>query len=100
MKKTSKPAMPAVTTALEKHPLAVSVSVAAAICNLSRPTLYRAIHEGRLRIKRAGVRTLILTADLDRFLKELPDGTLRDVPHPPGRKPRHADMADIDALLG
>lgn len=88
-----------VSTALDNHLLAVSVSYAAAICNLSRPTLYRAIQDGRLPIKRAGTRTLILAADLERFLRELPDGTLRDVRHPPGRKRRDADAADVDALL-
>jgi hypothetical protein len=39
----------------------------------SRSALYDAIAQGRLRAKKFGRRTLILDADLRRFLRSLPD---------------------------
>lgn len=59
--------------------IAMSVAEAAATTGLSKDYLHAAIHRGALRAKRTcegrtGGRFLILAADLDRFLQELPDG--------------------------
>ncbi|HEY8127643.1 MAG TPA: helix-turn-helix domain-containing protein [Hyphomicrobium sp.] len=52
---------------------AVSISEAAARSGFGRDKIYQAIRDGRLIARKFGRRTLILTADLDKFLQELPN---------------------------
>lgn len=54
--------------------LAYSIAEAAQLSGLSRTTLYEAIGDGRLRRKKAGRKALILAADLEKFLTNLPEG--------------------------
>lgn len=51
---------------------AVSINEAAARAGFGRDKIYQAIRDGRLSARKFGRRTLILTADLDKFLEELP----------------------------
>ncbi|CCE12118.1 conserved hypothetical protein [Bradyrhizobium sp. STM 3843] len=60
-------------TAVEK--LGLTVPEAAALSSLGQTSLYKAIKEGRLRIRKYGTRTIITRADLAAFLESLPDGT-------------------------
>jgi excisionase family DNA binding protein len=57
--------------------LALSVAEAAIHANLCRDLIYAAIRDGNLRARKAGRRTLILRADLEAFLQELPGLNLR-----------------------
>ena len=53
--------------------LAVSIPKAGEILGLGRSTIYRLIKEGQIRPKKVGRRTLILVADLKKFLEFCPD---------------------------
>ena len=57
--------------------LGLTVPEAAALCSLGQTSIYKAIREGRLRIRKYGTRTIIMRADLASFLENLP--------HEPGR---------------
>jgi excisionase family DNA binding protein len=57
--------------------LAFSVAEAAVHADLCRDYVYTAIRDGSLRARKAGRRTLILRADLEAFLEELPGLNLR-----------------------
>jgi excisionase family DNA binding protein len=52
--------------------IAFTIKEAARASGLSRSLLYVAIGRGELRAKKCGARTLILDADLRRFLRSLP----------------------------
>ncbi|MGJ5088983.1 helix-turn-helix domain-containing protein [Bradyrhizobium sp. HKCCYLRH1065] len=55
--------------------LALTVPEAAALSSLGQTSIYKAIKEGRLRIRKYGTRTIITRADLASFLESLPDAT-------------------------
>jgi excisionase family DNA binding protein len=57
--------------------LAVSIAEAARRSGLGRSTVYEAIARGELKVRKAGRRSLILTADLQQWLSELPTGEAR-----------------------
>ena len=54
------------------QPEGLSIPEACRVAGLGRTKIYQAIADGRLTARKAGKRTLILRADLDRFLKTLP----------------------------
>ncbi|MGW9332037.1 helix-turn-helix domain-containing protein [Bosea sp. NPDC055594] len=54
--------------------LAYSICEAAKACGLSRATIYRLIQAGEIVPRKCGHRTLVLAADLQRFLDKLPVG--------------------------
>lgn len=54
------------------EPLAYGMAAACEAAQLSRPTMQRAINEGRLRIRRSGRKVLIDRDELRRFLASLP----------------------------
>lgn len=51
----------------------LSVAQAVRILGIGRSTFYALIKEGRLPVRKLGKRTLILRADLDRFIQALPE---------------------------
>ena len=53
--------------------LGVTVPEAMAISSLGQTSIYKAIKEGRLRIRKYGTRTIITRTDLASFLENLPD---------------------------
>lgn len=53
-------------------PLALSVDKAAAAAGIGRTKIYEAIKLGKLKAKKAGRHTVILTDDLKAFLESLP----------------------------
>jgi excisionase family DNA binding protein len=53
--------------------LAFTVPEAAALSSLGQTSLYKAIRQGRLRIRKYGTRTIIMRTDLASFLENLPD---------------------------
>ncbi|WP_315769986.1 MULTISPECIES: helix-turn-helix domain-containing protein [unclassified Bradyrhizobium] len=55
--------------------LCLTVAEAAVLCSLGQTSLYKAIKEGRLRIRKYGTRTIITRADLASFLENLPEAT-------------------------
>jgi excisionase family DNA binding protein len=57
--------------------LGLTVPEAAALSSLGQTSIYKAIREGRLRIRKYGTRTIITRADLASFLENLPDETER-----------------------
>ncbi|WP_456780400.1 helix-turn-helix domain-containing protein [Bradyrhizobium sp. USDA 3315] len=54
--------------------LGLTVAEAAVLSSLGQTSVYKAIREGRLRIRKYGTRTIITRADLASFLENLPDG--------------------------
>ena len=50
----------------------LSIAEATRIIGIGRSTLYTVIKEGRLPVRKLGKRTLILRADLERFIATLP----------------------------
>jgi excisionase family DNA binding protein len=58
-------------------PLAVSINEACKWAGIGRSSIYQAIRRGELPIRKSGRRTLILTADLQRWLSEMPTGEAR-----------------------
>jgi excisionase family DNA binding protein len=63
---------------VQKGRLAMSVAQAAAEAGVGRDVIYADIKEKRLRAKRNGRRTLILRADLEAYLRDLPDLDLKN----------------------
>ncbi|WP_225648637.1 helix-turn-helix domain-containing protein [Bradyrhizobium australafricanum] len=59
---------------LAAEKLALTVPEVAALTSLGQTSVYKAIREGRLRIRKYGTRTIITRADLASFLENLPDG--------------------------
>ena len=59
------------------EPFAVSISEAVRLSGIGRSSLYQAIRRGELSIRKSGRRSLILVADLQRWLSELPTGEAR-----------------------
>jgi excisionase family DNA binding protein len=59
--------------------LGFTVPEAAALCSLGQTSIYKAIREGQLRIRKYGTRTIIIRADLASFLENLPDELGRSV---------------------
>jgi excisionase family DNA binding protein len=57
--------------------LGLTVPEAAALSSLGQTSLYKAIREGRLRIRKYGTRTIITRADLASFLESLPEKSER-----------------------
>lgn len=53
--------------------LGLTVPEAAALSSLGQTSIYKAIREGRLRIRKYGTRTIITRSDLASFLENLPD---------------------------
>jgi excisionase family DNA binding protein len=53
--------------------LGLTVREAAALSSLGQTSIYKAIKERRLRIRKYGTRTIITRADLAAFLENLPD---------------------------
>jgi len=51
---------------------AYSIAEVIALSGLGRDTIYKAIHEGRLKARKLGRRTLILPSDLQAFFESLP----------------------------
>ncbi len=68
--------------------IALTVREAAAASSIGRTALFKALRQGELIGRKVGRRTLILRADLEKFLRNLP--TLRS-----GRSP---GSSDIDAM--
>jgi excisionase family DNA binding protein len=69
--------------------LGLTVPEAAALSSLGQTSIYKAIREGRLRIRKYGTRTIITRADLASFLENLPDGPKGgDTPAGPGERPK------------
>jgi len=56
--------------------LGLTVPEAAALSSLGQTSVYKAIKEGRLRVRKYGTPTIITRADLACFLENLPDGPL------------------------
>jgi excisionase family DNA binding protein len=52
--------------------LALTIKQACTISNVGRSKLYVAIQQGSLRARKLGKKTLILPADLERWLADLP----------------------------
>lgn len=52
--------------------LSVTVQEARQLTGLSRTTLYKLFSKGKLKPRKVGKRTLILTAELDAFVSSLP----------------------------
>jgi len=69
--------LPMMHADLESTPLALSVPRAEEVSNLSRSTLYRMAAAGRLRMVKAGSRTLVDYASLRALLDSLPAITLK-----------------------
>ena len=53
-------------------PAALSLDEVMAATGLGRTTLYRVIRAGHLIARKAGRRTVVLSADVDRYLETLP----------------------------
>jgi excisionase family DNA binding protein len=53
--------------------LGLTVPEAAALSSLGQTSIYKAIKEGHLRIRKYGTRTIITRTDLASFLENLPD---------------------------
>jgi excisionase family DNA binding protein len=56
----------------EPTPIAVGVVQAANIAGVGRSFLYEEIRQGRLRVRKAGRRTLVVLADLNQWIAALP----------------------------
>jgi len=58
---------------IDTVPFAISVSEAARMVGLGRTSLYAAIAAGKLKTRKAGRRTLVETAELQKFVESLPE---------------------------
>jgi excisionase family DNA binding protein len=66
--------------------LGLTVPEAAALSSLGQTSIYKAIKEGRLRMRKYGTRTIVTRADLLSFLETLPE-----VPETSGKSDRLAE---------
>jgi excisionase family DNA binding protein len=66
--------------------MALSVKEACRLARVGRTQLYEAINAGELRAKKRGVTTLILQAELSRWLENLPDFEAGSTRRKPRRK--------------
>lgn len=57
--------------------LGLTIAETTELSSLGQTSIYEAIREGRLRIRKYGTRTIVARADLERFLENLPDRTER-----------------------
>ncbi len=64
-------------------PLAYSVAQASKLAGVGRSHLYEEIKAGRLPVRKAGRRTLVLASDLSAWLAELPAARSRGSNQPP-----------------
>ena len=55
------------------EPIAVTITEAARMTGLGRTSLYMAVKNGHLRVRKAGRRTLVETEALRGFIRSLPD---------------------------
>jgi excisionase family DNA binding protein len=62
----------------EPRPIAVGIVQAANIAGVGRSFLYEEIRQGRLRIRKAGRRTLVVLSDLDQWISALPTSNGED----------------------
>jgi excisionase family DNA binding protein len=53
---------------------AVTIAEAIELSGIGRSSLYKLFNEGKLTPRKAGKRTLILVAELEKYLKSLPVG--------------------------
>jgi excisionase family DNA binding protein len=60
---------------INPEPLTVGIAEAIRLTNLGRSSLYCAIRNGHIAVRKAGRRTLIETAELRRFIEQLPNAT-------------------------
>jgi excisionase family DNA binding protein len=60
---------------MDKQKLSYTVAETVTAVGLGRSRLYQEIREGRLRVVKAGRRTLILSQDLQKWLDALPAAT-------------------------
>ena len=51
---------------------AYSIAEVIALSGLGRDTIYKAIHQGQLKARKLGRRTVVLASDLQAFLESLP----------------------------
>jgi excisionase family DNA binding protein len=65
---------------MDDNALAFDIKSACRLSGLGRTTLYAAIKIGALSARKCGRRTLVLAADLQAFLKQLP--TVHEQPRP------------------
>lgn len=80
---------------MDAKKLSYTVSEMVAATGLGRSRLYEEIRAGRLRIVKAGRRTLILAIDLEKWLDSLPKGAPKPVD---GRIPRESTVDRRDGL--
>jgi excisionase family DNA binding protein len=59
------------------EPYAISILDAVRLSGIGRSSIYQAIRRGELPIRKSGRRSLILTADLKRWLSALPTSEAR-----------------------
>jgi excisionase family DNA binding protein len=57
---------------IERQSLTVSLIEAATILGVSRATVYNLLKQNKLRAHKLGSRTIILTADIRKFISKLP----------------------------
>lgn len=60
--------------------LAYSINDIVKITGLGRTTIYKAIKAGSLQSRKLGMRTLVLSSDLDKFLHSLPGPEVKSSP--------------------
>jgi excisionase family DNA binding protein len=58
-------------------PIAVSINEACKWAGIGRSSIYQAIRRGELPIRKSGRRSLVLMADLQRWISELPTSEAR-----------------------
>jgi excisionase family DNA binding protein len=75
-------------TDAKTSPRAVGIDEAARLAGIGRTLLYQEISEGRLRIRKAGRRTLIPIQELDAWLNSLPQSAT----------PRSGDLISFVAM--
>ena len=63
---------------MRQTPIAYRVAEACEIARVGRTTLYSAIRNGDLQVRKVGRRTLIPAAELSRWLDALPISNLQD----------------------
>jgi excisionase family DNA binding protein len=61
-------------------PAAYNIDETCAVIGLGRDAIYRAIRQGKLRMRKFGKRSLILRTDIDEFLQALPVGCAQGNP--------------------